>query len=70
MAAAGSTKALQQLEDAKFARATQLALDARWKTWNMECIASAWGLSPLPVTKELVHAVGASLKAGRYKSAD
>eukprot|EP00971_Amphidinium_carterae_P201340 3995441-Amphidinium_carterae.3 len=42
--------------------------DARWRTWCT--LAKAWNLQPLPITKDLVHPVGASLKAGGYKSAD
>eukprot|EP00971_Amphidinium_carterae_P180015 3570740-Amphidinium_carterae.1 len=68
LAAAGSDQALEALEDAKFAKTTRFARDARWNTWCT--LASAWRLEPLPVTKELVHAIGASLKAGRHKSAD
>ena len=39
---------------------------SNWKTWCT--IAEAWGLLPIPITDELVLAVGASLKNGGYRS--
>ena len=30
-------------------------------------LAQQWGLPPLPITTDLVNAVGASLKQGRYR---
>eukprot|EP00971_Amphidinium_carterae_P026495 522527-Amphidinium_carterae.1 len=45
LAAAGSTSALDQQEDAKFAKTTQLARDAKWKTWCT--LAETWNLQPL-----------------------
>ena len=43
--------------------------DSRQSIWNTWCtIAKAWGLLPVPITDELVLAVGASLKNGGYRS--
>ena len=43
--------------------------DSRQSIWNTWCtIAKAWGLLPIPITDELVLAVGASLKNGGYRS--
>lgn len=40
---------------------------SRMKTWRQ--IAAAWSLAPLPLTPELIKAVGASFKRGGYRSA-
>ena len=43
--------------------------DSRQSIWNTWCtIAKAWDLLPIPITDELVLAVGASLKNGGYRS--
>ncbi|CAE7206162.1 ftsH [Symbiodinium natans] len=54
------------LED-RFARTSRAPRDSRWKTWLALC--SSRGFQPLPVTVELINAVGSLLKAGRYRSA-
>ena len=40
--------------------------EASWKTWCS--MAGAWNLPPISLTEELVIKVGASFKAGHYKS--
>ena len=40
---------------------------SRMRTWNR--LAAAWSMQPLPLTVELVQAVGASFKKGGYRSA-
>ena len=47
-------------------QSTQDPRGSQWKTWCT--IAHAWGLLPIPITDELVLAVGASLKYGGYRS--
>ena len=49
-----------------YAPSCQDSRQSVWKTWCT--IAQAWNLLPLPLTDELVLAVGASLKHGGYRS--
>ena len=41
---------------------------SRWSTWC--AIAQEWGMPPLPLTRELVVAIGSSMKTGGYRSAE
>ena len=54
---------LQKDEHAASSKKPRLAL---WNTWCK--FAATWGLPPCPMTPDLVRAVGASLKAGGYRS--
>lgn len=56
----------QELTDNFYSASTQDPSGSTWKTWCT--IAHAWGLLPIPITDELVMAVGASLKHGGYRS--
>ena len=54
------------LENDMYAQSSKKPREALWKTW---CImASAWNLPPVPLTEELILKVGASFKAGQYRS--
>ena len=54
------------LENDMYAQSSKKRREALWKTW---CImASAWNLPPVPLTEELILKVGASFKAGQYRS--
>lgn len=55
-----------QLTDDFYAPSCQDSRQSLWKTWCT--IAKAWDLLPLPITDELVLAIGASLKHGGYRS--
>ena len=54
------------LENDMYAQSSKKPREALWKTWCT--IASAWNLPPVPLTEELVLKVGASFKAGQYRS--
>ena len=56
----------QELTDQFYAASTQDPRGSQWKTWCT--MAHAWGLLPIPITDELVLAIGASMKHGRYRS--
>ena len=60
-------KALADLEADVYSRSNGGPQVSRMKTWTK--IAKAWGLAPLPLTPQLIRAVGASFKAGGYRSA-
>ena len=49
-----------------YAPSCQDSRQSVWKTWCT--IAQAWNLLPVPLTEELVLAVGASLKHGGYRA--
>jgi hypothetical protein len=51
-----------------YSSSSQKPRDSLWNTWCR--IAATWQLPPLPVTSELIEKIGASLKAGGYKSAE
>ena len=57
---------IARLEDDMYAQSSKKPREALWKTWCS--MASAWNLPPVPLTEELVVKVGASFKAGHYKS--
>ncbi len=59
---------MQQLFDDIYAKSTTGPRTSRWAIWNK--LANAWDLPGLPLTVELVNAVSASLKKGKYRSAD
>ena len=56
----------QELTDQFYSASTQDPRGSQWKTWCT--MAHAWGLLPIPITDELVLAIGASMKHGRYRS--
>ena len=60
-------KSLQMLQQDVYAQSNSGPQASRMKTWRQ--IAQAWGLDPLPLTPELIKAVGASFKRGGYRSA-
>lgn len=60
-------QSLAALEKDIYARSNAGPTASRVKTWHK--IAKAWDLEPLPLTVPLVQAVGASFKAGGYRSA-
>ena len=62
-----SDSTLKAFRDDVWARSNSHPHNSRVKTW--ESIARAWHLSPWPLTPALIERVGASLKAGGYKSA-
>ena len=57
---------IARLEDDMYAQSSKKPREALWKTWCS--MAAAWDLQPVPLTEELVIKVGASFKAGHYKS--
>ena len=57
---------IARLEDDMYAQSSKKPREALWKTWCS--MAAAWNLQPVPLTEELVIKVGASFKAGHYKS--
>ena len=54
------------LENDMYAQSSKKPREALWKTWCT--MANAWNLPPVPLTEELVLKVGASFKAGQYRS--
>ena len=60
-------EALRNLHRDQYANNTWNTRDSRWNLWTR--LAQQWGLPPLPITTDLVNAIGASLKQGRYRSA-
>ena len=54
------------LENDMYAHSSKKPREALWKTWCV--MASAWNLPPVPLTEELILKVGASFKAGQYRS--
>lgn len=61
------TAALANLKQDVYAQSNNGPQLSRMKTWNQ--IAQAWGMPPMPMTIELIEAVGASFKQGGYRSA-
>ena len=61
-----SVKKLRNLHRDQYANNTRNTRDSRWNLWTK--LAQQWGLPPLPITTDLVNAIGASLKQGRYRS--
>ena len=59
-------RALELLEGDVIAHSTKPAQDSRLRTFLALC--TAWEVSAFPLTPECVKAVGASLKAGAYRS--
>ena len=58
---------LQSFSTATYARSTQPSRDSLWRTLTF--ITNAWGVGdPLPLTVEKVLAIGATLRAGKYRS--
>ena len=60
-------KALARLDEDVYARSNGGPQVSRMKTWRR--LATAWNLPPMPITVELLRAIGASFKAGGYRSA-
>ena len=60
-------KSLASLEQDVYAKNNHAPQESRMKTWTK--IAAAWGKPPLPLTADLIKSVGASFKAGGYRSA-
>ena len=60
-------KSLASLEQDIYARNNHAPQESRMKTWTK--IAAAWNMPPLPITVELIKALGASFKRGGYRSA-
>ncbi|CAE7028562.1 unnamed protein product [Symbiodinium natans] len=60
-------QALSTLHQLEYAATTQRTRSSRWKSWCT--LAEAWDLPPIPITTNLVDAIGASLRFGGYKSA-
>ena len=54
------------LEEDMYAQSSKAPRVALWKTWCT--MAQAWNLPPVPLTEELILKVGASFKAGQYRS--
>ena len=57
---------IAKLEEDMYAQSSKRPREALWKTWCS--MAQAWRLPPIPLTEELIVKVGASFKAGHYKS--
>ena len=53
--------------ESQYANNTGATRDSRWGLWVR--LSEQWQLPPFPLTIELVSAIGASLKAGGYRSA-
>ena len=62
-----SDRTLKSFREDIWARSNSHPHNSRVKTW--ETIARAWHVPPWPLTPDLIEKVGASLKAGGYKSA-
>ena len=65
---AARTKAVQDLEADFCADSAKRAAAMKWRT--IVKAAGKWGLHPLPLTADVLLAVGATLKAGGYRSAE
>ena len=59
-------RSLEDLERDVLAQSTRPSQESRVRTFLAIC--TAWEVVPFPLTPECVKAVGASLKAGRYRS--
>ncbi|CAE7216757.1 unnamed protein product [Symbiodinium natans] len=59
--------ALAELFEDIWARSNLASGDARWRTWTRLC--RAWRVDALPLTRDVVEKVSASLKRGGYRSA-
>eukprot|EP00435_Cladocopium_sp_Y103_P060721 s29_g22.t1 len=57
---------LRMLQDDVYSQSNSGPQVSRMRTWRQ--IAAAWGLPALPLTPELIKAVGASFKRGGYRS--
>ena len=62
----GRSEALQKLDDDMFSHTTKRPRDSRWSTWCT--IAQTWQMQALPLTSDLIRAIGATMKAGGYRS--
>lgn len=60
-------QSLEALDNDMLAKSTKPAFDSRLRTFMAIC--SAWEVQAFPLTPECIRCVGASLKAGGYKSA-
>ena len=60
-------RALEELERDVIAHSTKPAQDSRIRTFFL-ALCTAWEVAAFPLTPECVRAVGASLKAGAYRS--
>ena len=65
--ASQSERTLKVFREDIWARSNSHPHNSRVRTW--EAIARAWYMQPWPLTPELIERVGASMKAGGYKSA-
>ena len=61
---------IAKLEEDMYAQSSKKPRETLWKTYEKtSCsMAQAWRLPPVPLTEELIVKVGASFKAGHYKS--
>ena len=64
----GREKALREIEDLTETANSRRNNESLWSSWTG--ILAAWGESPLPITPGKVKMVAASLRAGRYRSAE
>ena len=54
------------LQEDFYSNSSQASQASLWNTWNT--LATAWGLPPIPITRELLLSVGASMKQAGYRS--
>ena len=54
------------LQEDFYANSSQASQASLWNTWTT--LATAWGLPPIPITRELLLSVGASMKHAGYRS--
>ena len=64
---ANRSMAIEMLQSEMYAPSSQDPRSAKWATWCE--FARAWEQPPIPLTVKLIEAVGASFKAGTYRSA-
>ena len=65
---ASRAEAERALLDDVLAPSTRRAAEAKWRT--VRRMVAHWGLEPLPVTHEVIIALGSALKAGGYRTAE
>ena len=63
---AARSTALEELDKGFYAPSSRASVKARRKA--IQVLLGAWGLQPYPTDAEKLRALGASLKAGRYRS--
>ena len=60
------SSSIAALQDDFYANSSQASQASLWNTWTT--LATAWGLPPIPITRELLLSVGASMKHAGYRS--